>query len=567
MKTLRPKSGSRFNRQVLVGLLVVAIACSTSHGQQPAKSASSKADVFADSQVDAIAARIKADLKALHSAEATKSEPTAPEATSTTKPAPTPDKNSSGNSTKGASKPPAAPAKPITSQKVRAVEVNAQKCQTADEAVLLFKIFVADAGTTTDEKAQAQSRLDYWEQAATDQLVRIGTKWIPKAEADVLQKEVDAMVAEAIDMLNVDNFVGAKAKLEKASKIYPDHLEAVFLLAVGALIAQDFKGAEAKFQQCLGRAPQNVSVLNNVAVCEIHIKQFADAVKHWEKAASIDLEDKRVAQNLGQFISDANLKQLGNVDKRVVLSATDIYQKMIAKDAKNRSNTSRGYVMSRLLRSKPGDPVAEESRIVGNGTGFVIAEGFILTNRHVVEDADSLAIQDPAKSDGLPFTAKVVAKSKDFDLALIECRQLTAPAVPLNTVPVSRGTEVLALGYPIATIVGKGLKATRGIVTGLPSEETEKMMVLDVQVNPGNSGGPLCDRTGRAVGIVAAKTYTTAFVQSYGLAIPMNDALPFIKEHVKNLPPAKTDLKPLEWTDVDAQVSPSTVMILIQKKR
>ncbi|HEY4262259.1 MAG TPA: serine protease, partial [Schlesneria sp.] len=186
---------------------------------------------------------------------------------------------------------------------------------------------------------------------------------------------------------------------------------------------------------------------------------------------------------------------------------------------------------------------------------------------HVVDDAESLVIQDPTRGDGLPFHAKVVGTSKELDIALLECRQLKAPAIPVNTTPVSRGTEIMAFGFPAASVFAKGLKSTRGTITGLPSDATEKMLVLDVQVNPGNSGGPLCDRSGRVVGIVAAKAINSTLAESYGSAIPINDALPFIKQHIRDYASPKPETKTAEWTDVDAVISPSTVMILIQKKQ
>lgn len=538
---------------LLVAFLVVTCASDKSYAQFSPKNA---VEAFGDSPVDAIAVRIKADLTRMKSAA-----PSVPVVPPSTKPQPP-------NGTESVSKPTSKKpnSKPPTAARVKAVEANAQKCQTADEALVLFKIFLTTPGLTAEEKEQAQSRMEYWEQASIDQMVRVGTKWMSKSEADGLKKEADMLVGEALEMLNVDDFVGANAKLERAGKIYPEHLESIFLLAVGAFLNRDFKAAEARFKECLQRAPENVSLLNNVAVCEIQTKRYTPAVNHWAKAAAIDLENRAVAQNLGQFISDANLKRLGTVDKKTMSDASDMYSKMITKDPGNRSNTSRGYVLSRLLRPKGSESPVEESRVVGNGTGFVVAPGFILTNRHVVDDADSLVIQDPAQSDRI-LAAKVVAVSKDLDVALVECRDLKAAPLSLNAVPVGRGTEVMALGFPIATVVGKGLKATRGIVTGLPSEETDRMMILDVQVNPGNSGGPLCDRTGSVVGIIAAKTFTAGFVQSYGLAIPMKDVMPFLKQNLREFTPVAPETKTVEWTDVDAKVSPSTVMIIIQKKR
>jgi S1-C subfamily serine protease len=92
-------------------------------------------------------------------------------------------------------------------------------------------------------------------------------------------------------------------------------------------------------------------------------------------------------------------------------------------------------------------------------------------------------------------------------------------------------------------------------------------MVLDVQINPGNSGGPLCDRSGRVVGVVAAKTFTERFVQGYGLAIPMSDAVKFVKANVSQFVDSAPAANTKEWTEVDAGISKSTVLILIKKKK
>jgi S1-C subfamily serine protease len=477
------------------------------------------------------------------------------------------------------------PAKATGKGRVKALEDKAQQCREAHEALQLYKDFLAAPDTTPEENEQAQARLEFWEQAARDRLIRVGKKWMSPKEAEKLKQEADKLVAEALELINVESFSKADAKLERASKIYPDHLESLFLLGVGAYLTDDPRGAEKRFEQCLSRAPTNVPLLNNVAVCEVLTKHFDQAVKHWEKAASLEPANSVIVQNLGRFIADASnrnkpsgasrskiggksVTDIGVVDKRVLDDATALYTKLVAGGKAGRYDARTGYIIIKLFGTRPGEKTTpEESQVVGNGSGFVVWEGYVLTNYHVVEGVDSVVLQDPGNPGGEPLPGKVAATSPPLDLAIVQCNALLAEPAPLNEAAPARGMEVLALGFPVMNVVGKGLKATRGIVTGLPSNDTGNLMVLDVQVNPGNSGGPLCDKSGRVMGVVAAKTFTERFVQGYGLAIPMQNALPFIKQHVPGFSYLESPDEKLEWTDVDARVSKSTVLVLIRKKR
>ena len=194
----------------------------------------------------------------------------------------------------------------------------------------------------------------------------------------------------------------------------------------------------------------------------------------------------------------------------------------------------------------------------------MIAPGYVLTNRHVVSGAQTLSIQPP--EGGALLTAKVLAIASN-DLALLECKELKAPPAAIATTAPGRGTDVLALGFPLTSMVGKGLRTTRGIITGLPEKANNNMFLLDVPVNPGNSGGPLCDQSGRVVGVVTAKTFSDTFTQGYGLAIPIDEASTFIRGSLKDWQPIVASDTKLEWPAVDASLSKSTVMILIWKKR
>jgi S1-C subfamily serine protease len=132
---------------------------------------------------------------------------------------------------------------------------------------------------------------------------------------------------------------------------------------------------------------------------------------------------------------------------------------------------------------------------------------------------------------------------------------------------VGRGQRVAAFGYPGGEAVGVGLKLTTGVISGVPERGTGQMLLLDVKVNPGNSGGPLCDPAGNVVGVVTAKSVGGFGVDSYGMAVPARDVEEFLKKHVKGYRSGAVHDRALPWNEVDRLVSPSVVMILNAKRR
>jgi serine protease Do len=163
----------------------------------------------------------------------------------------------------------------------------------------------------------------------------------------------------------------------------------------------------------------------------------------------------------------------------------------------------------------------------------------------------------------------VVVTDPEHDIALIHLTQ--QPTSPLKALPVandtlSRGVEVAVFGFPLGDELGGGVKLTKGIVTALPDKARENMYLLDVNVNHGNSGGPLCDRYGRVVGLISARTIGGEDAGSYGMALPTPTVFDFIKPKLPALVAGeKKGPKLDDWSEVDKVVSPSVVMIL--KKR
>lgn len=163
----------------------------------------------------------------------------------------------------------------------------------------------------------------------------------------------------------------------------------------------------------------------------------------------------------------------------------------------------------------------------GSGTGFIIGkEGYILTNRHVI-----LKDKSPNISfyDGQEKTGEVIKIDRKRDLALIKVNIKTNsyPALPMCITPKrSVGAEVIVIGNPggVADIKLTN-SVSKGIISGFRSNEEQEMIQTDASVNPGNSGGPMIDKTGRVIGIVNAKIINYG-IEGIGFAIPLFEAIP-----------------------------------------
>jgi len=177
------------------------------------------------------------------------------------------------------------------------------------------------------------------------------------------------------------------------------------------------------------------------------------------------------------------------------------------------------------------------------GSGFIIsADGYILTNNHVVDKAKDIKV---SFDDGRVLEAKLVGKSPEIDIALIKVEATGLPAVTLgDSGALEVGEWVMAIGNPfgLSHTVTKGIVSAKGRVIGVGPYDD--LIQTDAAINPGNSGGPLFDMKGEVVGI---NTIIIATGQNLGFAVPIN----MVKEV---LPSIKATGKPdLGWIGADAQ--------------
>jgi serine protease Do len=171
-----------------------------------------------------------------------------------------------------------------------------------------------------------------------------------------------------------------------------------------------------------------------------------------------------------------------------------------------------------------GDQMPKEFKQRGLGTGFIIdKDGSILTNNHVVEDADEIKVK---LGDDREFKAEVVGRDPKTDIALIKVdAKGSLEALPLgDSDKLEVGDWVVAIGNPF----GLGNTVTAGIVSAkyrqIGAGAYDNFIQTDASINPGNSGGPLLNTAGEAVGINSVIFSQSGGSIGIGFAIPINMA-------------------------------------------
>ena len=225
---------------------------------------------------------------------------------------------------------------------------------------------------------------------------------------------------------------------------------------------------------------------------------------------------------LNRATSSADLSDVTEVVELVMPSVVSVY---------NTSISTMEYF---------GQTYSEEE--TSTGTGFIIAQDdetnelLIVTNNHVVEDADSLEV---LFIDDSTATAYIKGTDEGNDLAVISVSmdEMTEDTLSQIAIATLGDSDSLKIGQSVVAIgnaLGYGQSVTTGVVSALERELTVENVTgtfiqTDAAINPGNSGGPLVDMNGNVIGINSSKIGGTT-VEGMGYAIPISRAIPIIEE-------------------------------------
>ncbi len=178
------------------------------------------------------------------------------------------------------------------------------------------------------------------------------------------------------------------------------------------------------------------------------------------------------------------------------------------------------------------------SRAASSGTGFMVAEGRVMTNNHVVAECASMVARN---AQGARVPARVLATDQRRDLALLAVPAELGPPLTFREGPaIRRGEGVVTYGYPLSGLLSSGPTLTTGDISALSGLRDNPLnFQISAPVQPGNSGGPLLDQQANVIGVVVSKLNAARIAEMTGGDIPQNvnfavkgaEAIAFLREN------------------------------------
>ena len=251
-------------------------------------------------------------------------------------------------------------------------------------------------------------------------------------------------------------------------------------------------------------------------------------------ASGLDLTAGGHAAVLQQAPSRTDVKPVADLSDAFISIAESVTPAVVSIDTERRPRAGggdeEGQVPDDFRRMFPQFRLPDQNAPQeGRGSGFIIsADGYILTNNHVVADADKI---DVVLQDNRHLRAAVVGRDPLTDIAVIKVEARGLPTVRLGSSETARiGEWVLAIGNPLdlGTTVTSGIISAKGRGLGIIGQTSgsrwaiEDFIQTDAPINPGNSGGPLVNLRGEVVGVNSAIASRTGYYSGYGFAVPVD---------------------------------------------
>ena len=456
------------------------------------------------------------------------------------------------------------------------VKQKADRVDAPIVAVSLWERFLKTPDLSAEDKAAAEAELAGWKALQDSGAEKIRGKWVGGEEREALMEQVKALIEEAAAAEDTSTRTAIQ-KYQQALALYPDSFEANFRLGYFNLV----KGGHGQIDQAvksLERAvflrPGNPEALNNLAIAYNFDRNYPRSVSLLWRACE-QMDDKALVQNLANALFQAPRGMLRNnpIVRRVYEDARPLFAKHgVAGPQGAWTYLPPGW--SDVGRAADGQPPVEAEGgppgVAGNGSGFFVSpDGYLLTNKHVVEDADGYFYR-VRLDDGQEYLAEIVAVDDEHDVALLKV-DLPEDRDEVPYLDLFAGdfpgaaAEALGLGYPATgkTIERASMQVSRGAVQSI-NEGDEHEVWLDLNTTRGNSGGPVVDRNGDVIGIVTAGR--TVYDVTYVMAVSprqIRDFLDGLGEDKPALPADRPEDRPFDGEALAAEARKATLLVII----
>jgi Flp pilus assembly protein TadD len=455
---------------------------------------------------------------------------------------------------------PEVPAAKAVPEGLERVEADVARCRTAAEAVLVYRLFVADDGLPEDVKAAAAERLAELQALAGAAQARVGEGWGSAAEAAEASRNAADEVDHAFELLRLGNGKLAKEALDKAARLDPFAGRSRFAAGLVYAVLNDPAKARVSFAEASAVEPDNGPAFNNLAVCELLSRRSMQAVEHFRSAAGRLTNLQPLADNVALAIRLAATPR-GKMPEKALGECNDLLRWL----GRDQGLVPAEGVMTYTLLSWDGRPCREQSATLAGYVprqrartvaGVVVAADRVLVPAGIVQKEWALAVADP-HDPKKQIPAEVIAVLEQPGLALLRCDGLDTAPLPLAAAVPDVGTEVLAVGAVVPG-TGRGWDVSRGAIVRPPEDHG---FIHRGGVARGLGGGPVVDPSGRGVGIVAAMPRTEAIGLGHGMAIPVETLWPWLRDHLPGLEAAGAG-DPSGWEEVSQNARQATVAVL-----
>lgn len=453
---------------------------------------------------------------------------------------------------------------------LRNVDREAQKCKTAEEAIVLYTVFLSDPKLPAATRAEATQKAAEWKRMAEQGLVRLGAKWVTLEEFRQARVRSVFLINQGLEMVRLNQDKLGFDKLLEASKVAPDDIQADFIIAtVFAIGVQKFEKAEEHYKVCLRRDPTNPAVLNNLALTLIRQNKPVEALGYWRTAASL-CHDPRIVQNIGRLFEAAGSRKLF-VTPAVLDQLSDIYATLVLDNNVSAATKQMGWQYMVLPQQPPVDETTAalpadttiDKSISVMASGFCPVSEYILTTRDATKGSSGFVIADPNQP-GKRLEAKLIASSESYNLSILHCPGLTCTPLPMDDWYSRIGTDILVASYPMIDTKAASIKMAKGKLIS-PSSQFYfgGHVVYEAPKAPSVPGGPVVDSMGNVVAM-HLKSFE-ALNNRYNAGINVWAARDFIRDSIPNArftPVGKADLP---WSDIEKQAAQATVVVMCEQ--